>query len=124
MEYRVLIGSGKYTLPKYNLEIAEKLEEIELLNRGNQKFRDKCEKMYEFVSEMIGEDNAIKELGEIRDIDPNELNIAYLDIVKTYSDPLTEHSMKQIEKAFDNKAVKSAMKVIEQAPKIEQLNAR
>ena len=45
MEYTVIYNGQSYDIPNYSIKISEKLEEIELLNRGNQKFKDKCKKM-------------------------------------------------------------------------------
>lgn len=121
MDYKVRINSETYDLPPYSIKIAGQLEEIELLNGGNQKFRYKCEKMYDFVSEMIGKQAAISELGKFEEVDPNVLNIAYLEIVKSYNKPLTDYNAEKMEEAMGSIAIEKAMKIIENAPKIAEM---
>ena len=82
MDYQVEFNGDVFTLPKYNLKIAEQLEKPEL------HFKEKCKGMYELVCTLLGQENCEKALGKFNNVDPNELNILYLSIIKTYNKPL------------------------------------
>ena len=46
MEYEVELFGNIYTLPKYSISIADKLEKVEEGNRSNIDFKSKCKNMY------------------------------------------------------------------------------
>lgn len=90
MDYQVEFNGDVYTLPKYNLKIAEQLEKQEAFNSKTELgFKEKCRKMYELVCDLLGQENCEKALGKFNNVDPNELNILYLSIVQVYNKPLT-----------------------------------
>lgn len=89
MDYQVEFNGDVFTLPKYNLKIAEQLEKQELYNaKPELGFKEKCRKMYELVCSLLGQENCEKALGKFNNVDPNELNILYLSIIQTYNKPL------------------------------------
>lgn len=119
--YTIIYKGISYDLPNYSIKISEKLEEIELLNRGNQKFRDKCKKMYDFISEMIGKENCIEIIGKFEDSDPNTINIVYLEIVKSYNTPLEEYRKSQMEDKLDSSQVEKILEVVKAIPAIKEM---
>lgn len=89
MDYQVEFNGDVFTLPKYNLKIAEQLEKQELYNSKTElHFKEKCKGMYELVCTLLGQENCEKALGKFNNVDPNELNILYLSIIQTYNKPL------------------------------------
>jgi len=89
MDYQVEFNGDVFTLPKYNLKIAEQLEKQELYNsKPGLHFKEKCKGMYELVCTLLGQENCEKALGKFNNVDPNELNILYLSIIQTYNKPL------------------------------------
>ena len=99
MNYEVEYQGETFELPAYNFKIAEKLEVQEKVNAGNDTIKNKCRKMYNLISELIGSDNVKQALGEFEDTDPNAINLLYLNIVRTYNKPLQEYNTEQIEDA-------------------------
>jgi len=74
------------------MKIAEKLEKTELLNnKASENFKNKCKSMYDFCSELLGKEIVAALIGKFEESDPNEINILYLDIVKTYNKPLEDY---------------------------------
>lgn len=124
MDYRVLINGNQYDLPNYTLKVAESLESIELLNGGNQRFRDKCKRMYDFVGDCIGKADCEKELGKLDEVDPNELNITYLDIVQSYNQPLNDYNNGKLEDALNSNAVRSITKLVDSSQKVVDLGKK
>lgn len=92
MEYNITINGESYELPKYNMKIAEKLEKTELLNnKASESFKAKCKSMYDFCAELLGKEIVAVLIGKFEESDPNDINILYLDIVKTYNKPLEDY---------------------------------
>lgn len=93
--YNVVINGTSYELPAYTMLIAEKLEKQEIINASTQKMRDKLKAMYELCEDLLGK-QAVKELlGTFTEMDPNTLNIVYLEIIKQYNKPLTDYNTQQ-----------------------------
>lgn len=109
MTYELNYGGEVIELPAYTFEIADRLERQESVNFGNTKFKDKCKAMYELIKYLIGADNTKRLLGDFAKVDPNEINIVYMKIVRAYSSPLNEFS----ESNFDQIDYSKVDKVVE-----------
>ena len=121
MEYTVIYNGQSYDIPDYSIKISEKLEEIELLNRGNQKFKDKCRKMYDFIGEILTKQVASELIGKFEDSDPNTINILYLEIVKSYNKPLTDYNEAEVEKRINSDELEKMLELVKALPSIEKL---
>lgn len=121
MEYTVIYNGQSYDIPNYSIKISEKLEEIELLNRGNQKFRDKCKKMYDFIGEVLTKQVANELIGKFEDSDPNTINILYLEIVKAYNKPLADYNESEVEKRINSDELEKMLELVKALPSIEKL---
>lgn len=121
MEYTVIYNGQSYDIPNYSIKISEKLEEIELLNRGNQKFRDKCKKMYDFIGEILTKQIANELIGKFEDSDPNSINILYLEIVKSYNKPLADYNDSEVEKRINSDELEKMLELVKALPSIEKL---
>ena len=121
MEYTVIYNGQSYDIPNYSIKISEKLEEIELLNRGNQKFRDKCKKMYDFIGEVLTKQVVNELIGKFEDSDPNTINILYLEIVKSYNKPLTDYNESAVEKRINSDELEKMLELVKALPSIEKL---
>lgn len=120
MEYTIIWNGQSYDIPKYTMKISEKLEEIELLNRGNQKFRDKCKKMYDFIVEILGKETTSEILGKFEESDPNNLNILYLEIVKSYNKPLLDYNKQGVDEQLDSEQVTKMLELVKALPNIKE----
>lgn len=121
MEYTVIYNGQSYDIPNYSIKISEKLEEIELLNRGNQKFRDKCKKMYDFIGEVLTKQVTSELIGKFEDSDPNTINILYLEIVKSYNKPLADYNESEVEKRINSDELEKMLELVKALPSIEKL---
>ena len=121
MEYTVIYNGQSYDMPNYSIKISEKLEEIELLNRGNQKFRDKCKKMYDFIGEILTKHVANELIGKFEDSDPNTINILYLEIVKSYNKPLMDYNDAEVEKKINSDELGKVIELVKALPQIKEL---
>lgn len=97
MEYTVTFNGNSYDLPKYTIAIAEKIERQEQINQGQMKLKDKCKLMYELCEDFIGKDKVVECIGKFNEVDPNELNILYLEIVTTYNKPVENYNNERFE---------------------------
>lgn len=121
MEYLIYVNGKKYDLPQYNMKIADKEEVIQLLNGGNQKFREKCKAMYDFCSELLGKDEIVEIIGKFEDIDPNVLNITYLEIVKAYNKPYDEYQSEELKNKLDDTGLNDIGKLLDGLSKVEKM---
>lgn len=122
MEYEIIWNGETYQIPGYSLKIADKLEEIELLNRGNQKFRDKCKKMYDFIGDILTKSIATQLLGKFDESDPNNINILYLEIVKTYNKPLVDYNKSDAEEKLNAPELDKVIELVKAIPQLKELN--
>lgn len=102
MEYKVELNGNSYDLPKYSVDIAEKLEKVDQGNRSGVDFKTKCKNMYNVCVDLLGADCVFKIMGTLKDCDPNDLNIAYLKICSVYNQPLNEYSTDDLQDLVNN----------------------
>lgn len=110
--YEVNYGGEVVALPKYNFKIAEKLEKQDSINAGNTRFRDKCKSMYELEKELLGADFVDRVIGNFEDADPNEINIVYIQIVRTYNDVLSEYTSQDISDKIETSKVDKVVELV------------
>lgn len=122
MEYTILENGKTYDLPKYNLKISAKMEVVENFKRTGASSCDKIRKMYDFIAEIIGKENAVEILGKVDDADPNYINIVYLDIVKAYNKPLTEYESERQAEQLDNDIFDKLDKLVKGVNALNTLN--
>ena len=90
MEYTIVKNGEVIELPKYSMKIAERLEQVDTINKSAEKFKNKCKSMYELLVEIVGKEKLAELIGKLEDCDPNELNLLYLDVVESYNKPIEE----------------------------------
>ena len=94
MVHTVIVNGRSYNLPKKNINIASKLDEILKIDsvRGLS-IRQKFERLYEFVKDVLGEDIAKEILGtdNLDEIDLSELTIIVRKIVDAYEKPILDY---------------------------------
>lgn len=94
MVHTVIVNGRSYNLPKKNINIASKLDEILKIDsiRGLS-IRQKFERLYEFVKDVLGEDVAKEILGtdSLDEIDLSELTIIVRKIVDAYEKPILDY---------------------------------
>lgn len=122
MEYSILENGKTYDLPKYNLKISAKMEVVENFKRTGASACDKIRKMYDFIAEIIGKENAVEILGKVDDADPNYINIVYLDIVRAYNKPLAEYENERQAEQLDNDIFEKLDKLVKGVNALNTLN--
>ena len=94
MVHTVIVNGRSYNLPKKNINIASKLDEILKIDsvRGLS-IRQKFERLYEFSKDVLGEDVAKEILGtdSLDEIDLSELTIIVRKIVDAYEKPILDY---------------------------------
>lgn len=94
MVHTVIVNGRSYNLPKKNINIANKLDEILKIDsiRGLS-IRQKFEKLHSFAKDVLGEDTAkeILETDNLDEIDLTELTITVRKIVDAYEKPILDY---------------------------------
>lgn len=121
MEYSMFYNGESYDLPRYNFSIAEKIEKQEMLNRGTGLFKDKCKGMYNLIVDLLGKEETEKCIGKFNEADPNEINIAYLEIVKAYGKPVLEYNTTSAEEKIEDANIDKLAKIVNAFEKIEKM---
>ena len=121
MEYTVIYNGQSYDLPNYSIKISDKLEEIEISNKGTVKFKDKCKKMYDFIGEMLTKQTALEILGKFEESDPNMINIIYLEIVKSYNKPLADYNKAEVEEVMNSGDMDRILELTKALPSIKEM---
>lgn len=123
MSYSIIFNGTDINLPNYNFNIAGKIEEVEISNSSNtKKFRDKCKKMYEFETELIGKDKLTEVIGKFDDCDPNDINILYLSIVACYNQPLAEYNSEKATSKLNTPEIEKLSEVLKSLEGLASLN--
>lgn len=113
MNYSIEFDGANYDLAPYSFGISDKLEKVDAFNEGTATVREKCKKMYDLESEIIGKDTFESDFGKFEDVDPNVLNILWLKIIDAYEKPLTDFQTERRSQTLDDVEADKVLKVLE-----------
>lgn len=108
MEYRLEINDQVYELPKFNLGMKKKIDQINKDSKNdNISLEKRVTAIHNFLKETLGEEavNVICEGDSIETVDLQAINITYLSIVKAYDKPMEEFNSKKLEDVLNNDAL-------------------
>ena len=96
MNYNIEINGNILELPQYTISVMEKIEQVEKkTNSSSGTTKSKLQGLYNFLVDLVGEENVENAIGKFEDSDPNNINIAYLSVVRAYNKPLDDFEIKQ-----------------------------
>lgn len=109
MIHTVILDGKSYDLPKKNISIANKLDEV--LKVDAQKglnVRQKFQKLHEFTKEVLGEEVAKEVLGTelLDDVDLSELTIVVRRIIDAYDKPVMDYQSERNRVQFSQLPIK------------------
>ena len=119
INYSIIINDTEYDLPEYNLDIAEKLENVDRTNASSRSLRDKCNGIYTLITQLLGEETTKEIVGDFSKVDPNNLNIIYLRIVDAYNNPLNNFETERRAQTLDDAGFTKIMGVMETLSKLD-----
>jgi hypothetical protein len=93
MNYSFEINGNVIELPKYTISTMEKIEQLEKNSNSSASAKSKLQAMYNFLCDLVSKDKVEEVIGKFVEADPNNINIAYLSIVKEYNKPLNDYEM-------------------------------
>ena len=110
-------------LPKYTIDIAEKLEEYDEVKRAvfdsKMKFTDGLRRYYEILVEILGAEKTAEVVaGEtIENVDITKLCTAFISIIDYYKSPIekaeNEVNRKKFREAFNTPELKEVTKLVD-----------
>lgn len=115
MEYTVIVNGQSYDLPKKTMKVAEDIDKLLKADTDTRiALKDKYKKQFDFIRNLIGEDNA-KEIfatDDINEIDLPEITLTVKKIMDAYDKPINDY---EIEKSKEKISDLPLDKVIELA---------
>lgn len=125
MNYQINVNGSTYALPTYNIKIMQMLDEQEKKNNdASIDILDKLKSLYSTCESLIPNLSAI--IGSFDSLDPNELNLVYLNIIQAYSAPVASHNNDEAKTKIQQalSSVEGADKMVELMEKLEKLNLK
>ena len=125
MNYQINVNGSTYALPTYNIKIMQMLDEQEKKNNdASVDILDKLKSLYNTCESLIPNLSAI--IGTFASLDPNELNLVYLNIIQAYSEPVNSHNNDEAKTKIQDalSSIEGADKMVELIEKLEKLNLK
>ena len=125
MNYQINVNGSTYALPTYNIKIMQMLDEQEKKNNdASVDILDKLKSLYNTCESLIPNLSAI--IGSFDSLDPNELNLVYLNIIQAYSEPVNSHNNDEANNKIQDalSSIEGADKMVELIEKLEKLNLK
>lgn len=125
MNYQINVNGSTYALPTYNIKIMQMLDEQEKKNNdASVDILDKLKSLYNTCESLIPNLSAI--IGSFDSLDPNELNLVYLNIIQAYSEPVNSHNNDEAKTKIQDalSSIEGADKMVELIEKLEKLNLK
>lgn len=124
MVYTIIENGKSYDLPNYNLKISAKMEAVENFKSTAASASDKIRKMYDFITELVGKENAVEMIGKVDEADPNMINIVYLDIVRAYNKPLMDYEKERQAEQVNNEVFDKLEKLMSNLNVLQAMNKK
>lgn len=124
MGYTLTFKEHTIELPKYSLGIADKLEKQETINASAVKLKDKLKAMYELCEELVGKEKLVDIVGKFTEIDPNDLNILYLQINSTYNKPVIDYNAEVMEDRLKDSQISNIVELVNAMTQAEKLSKK
>ena len=99
MQYTVIINGKSYDLPPKTIGVVEEMEKVSNIdNVKGISIREKYQKIFDFVSGLVGADNAKEILGsdDIGKVDLSDVSLAFIKIVEAYDRPVRDYKTEQM----------------------------
>lgn len=126
MIYTVIINDRSYDLPKKTLAVTDKLEDVVRTDtRAGVPLREKYQKTYGCICELIGAENAAEAFGatSIDVVDVTEITLAFRKIVDAYNKPLEDYKMERSMGDLNNLPLDKLMTLVEAAKQVNKMEA-
>ena len=128
MVHTVILNGRSYDLPKKNINVATKLDEVLKVDfiKGLS-VRQKFEKLHVFSKDILGKENTNEILGtdNLEEIDLSELTIVVRKIVDAYEKPISDYQAERNREQLSRlplQQLESITKVVDVASNMEKLN--
>ena len=128
MVHTVILNGRSYDLPKKNISVASKLDEILKVDTiKGLSIRQKFERLHFFSKDILGEENTKEILGtdNLEEIDLSELTIIVRKIVDAYEKPISDYQAERNREQLSRlplQQLESITKVVDVASNMEKLN--
>ena len=128
MVHTVILNGRSYDLPKKNINVATKLDEVLKVDSiKGLSVRQKFEKLHVFSKDILGKENANEILGtdNLEEIDLSELTIIVRKIVDAYEKPISDYQAERNREQLSHwplQQLESITKVVDVASNMEKLN--
>ena len=128
MVHTVILNGRSYDLPKKNINVATKLDEVLKVDSiKGLSVRQKFEKLHVFSKDILGKENTNEILGSdnLEEIDLSELTIIVRKIVDAYEKPISDYQAERNREQLSRlplQQLESITKVVDVASNMEKLN--
>ncbi|MBR5596483.1 MAG: hypothetical protein IKW30_03655 [Lachnospiraceae bacterium] len=128
MVHTVILNGRSYDLPKKNINVATKLDEVLKVDSiKGLSVRQKFEKLHVFSKDILGKENTNEILGtdNLEEIDLSELTIIVRKIVDAYEKPISDYQAERNREQLSRlplQQLESITKVVDVASNMEKLN--
>lgn len=106
MIYTIIASNSQsYDLPPKTIDVMEELAKIIKIDDDKKlSIRQKYQKLFEFVNDIIGSDNTAEILGgkSVDEIDVGELELLILKIQDAYNDVITDYRTAKLRESFSS----------------------
>jgi hypothetical protein len=95
MNYTVIINGQSYDLPKKTMKVVEEMDKVaQIDNVKGIGIRDKFKALFDFISNLVGKENAKEILGsdKLDEVDLSEVTLAFAKIKDAYDKPLEDYN--------------------------------
>ena len=121
MEYTVIVNDKSYDLPKKTITVVDKLENVLKVDSvKGLSMRQKYERLYSFIKEMVGEENCREMFGsdKMEEIDLSEITITVRKIVDAYDKPVNDYDIEKSRMKLDELPLEKILSIARAADKI------
>lgn len=127
MQYTIIVNGKSYDLPPKTMRVMEELETVsEIDNAKGLSIREKFQKVYDFITGLVGLENAREILGsdDVDQVDLSDVSITFLKIVEAYDKPVSDFKTAQVKSQARGLDAVSIDKVIALAKAAERMGIK
>ena len=100
MQYTVIINGQSYDLPKKTMKVVEEMDKVARIDSVKGfSIRDKFKKLFDFIRNLVGEENAKEILGSDN---LSEVTLAFKQIMDAYDKPIADYQVERAREKFNS----------------------
>lgn len=119
MAYILEMNGNSCELPKYSINIVDKIDKAEQNMKKTVSVKEQLKMMYNLLVDITDKASVEALIGKFDEADANDINIAYLKLIKVYNSPLLNYESEEAKEKMDSTQIVEMKELLQAMAKVD-----